>query len=617
MHSFRFGASVVLAALSLSLACALHASAAEPITLAVDTSKLPNQHVVSVHETIPAKPGAMTIVYPKWIPGAHSPDGPIGDVASLIVHANGAVVPWDRDDVDMYAFHMNVPAGASKVDVDFTYLASAKSRLSAPNLSALEWNEVVMYPQGAAAHDTIVKPSIVLSDASWHFGTALPDPQQSGATVSFDPVSLETLVDSPFFQGANYRKFALLDENGFTNEIDAFADTPEELDASPETVRKLKNLVREMDALYGARHWRHYHFLLTLSDVIPGEGLEHHESSDDGTVGNFLTDDQAFQMHGDLLSHEFNHSWDGKYRRPAGLATANYQDPMKGELLWVYEGMTQYYGNVVSFRDGVRPQTAWSDHVASVYANYDTEPGRLWRPLVDTARGVQFSYGANREYYAERRGADYYSEGELMWLDVDSIIREKSNGQKSLDDMARAFFGRENTPPMVVPYTFDDIVAALNAVQPYDWASYLREKVYTVQQHPPAGFERDGWKLVYTDQPQTYVKKNNLRYSLGMTVGDDGAVSDVLFGSPAWNASLGAGSKIVAVNDRTFSIDTLVNALKESKASNKPVRLLMSAGDTYRTVSIDYHGGPRYPHLVRMDNTTDRLSDVAKPRRKE
>lgn len=613
----RFVLTALTGAL-FSVATATGAKAAEPITLTVDARQVATQNVLSAHERIPVHAGALTLFYPEFIPGQHGPVGPVANFAGLVVKANGQTVPWSRDPHDMFAFKLQVPSGVDHLDVDMSYLGAtfggySSARLASANMAVIVWDQTLLYPSTGTLQSVSVKPSLIVPGADWQYATALTGARRDGNTVSWDTTTLEHLVDSPLDMGTNFKRWELWRKGNAVANLNVVADTPEELAASDKTIGHFKKLVHEALALYGSRHWRNYNFLLTLSDVIPGEGIEHHESSDDGTAGNFLIDEKALDDEGDLLSHEFNHSWDGKYRMPAGLYTLNYNVPIDDSLLWVYEGMTQYYGNVLSWRDGIRDQKTYADHIAATYAYYDNEPGREWRPLVDTARSAWFLYAAPRGYAAERRRVDFYSEGELMWLKVDSIVREKTNDRSSLDTFARAFFGGADTGPIVKTYTREDVIQGLNAVAPYDWAAFFHTWVDDVAMHPPDGFTADGWKLEYTAEPQHFVKKNDFWYSIGLRLSEDSVV-DVRFGSAAWKAGVGINTKIVAVNGRTFSADALANAIVAAKKSSAPIKLLLVRTDTYRDVNVDYHDGLRYPHLVRIEGTPDRLSEVSKPK---
>ncbi|HEY1655292.1 MAG TPA: hypothetical protein VGF86_09280 [Candidatus Tumulicola sp.] len=593
-------------------------AASAPILLQLDASKAPEQNVVFTRETIPVQPGKLVLYYPQWIPGQHQPVGPIANLAGLVMTAGGVTLPWRREPHDMFAFDVDVPAGVTSLDVAATYLGAtfgrySSSRLATPNLLVVTWDQNLLYPSTGTIQNTVFKPSIVLPGNDWQFATALRGAQRSGNVASFDAVSLEHLIDSPLDAGIHYKRWLLWHDGDSSAYLNAFADTDSELAAKDATIDAYRKLVREMLAMYGARHWRDYNFLLTLSDAMPGEGIEHHESSDDGSRGSYLIDSETLDRGADLLSHEFNHSWDGKYRMPAGLYQPNLQLPYDDSLLWVYEGMTQYYGNVMSWRDGIRKADTYPDHIAATYAYHDNQPGRRWRTLGDTATSGPFIYSAPRGYGAQRRGEDFYDEAELMWLKADSIIREKTADRESLDTFARAFFGGRNTGPIVETYDRADVVAGLNAVVAYDWAGFFRTWVDDIAIHPPDGFTADGWKLEYTDVPSHWVRKNNFWYSLGFSE-TDAAVSDVREGSPAWRASLGIDTKLVAVNGRAYSSDVLFEALEEAAKTRSPIALLVRHGDVFRTIDLAYFEGPRYPHLVRIAGIPDRLTEVVNPR---
>lgn len=595
------------------------------ITLVVDASKAPTQNIVRTHEVVPVSPGPLTLEYPQWIPGEHAPVGPIQNLAELVITANGKPIAWHRDPSNLFAFKLDVPAQTSSIDVDFTYLGAtfgnySSNRLSSPNIFVIDWNQNLLYPSSGGNEKTQFDPTLILPGNDWKFATALYDAKRTGNTVTWSTTSLGRLLDSPLDACVNFRSWSLWSDSGAfpgTATLNVCADTPEELDANGKTIDHYRALVKEMIAMYGARHWHDYHFLLTVSDVMPGEGVEHHESSDDGEGGDYLIDAKALEKGGDLLSHEFNHSWDGKYRMPDGLVRANPNAPYDDSLLWVYEGMTQYYGDVMSYRDGIRNAKNWPDHIAAAYASYDNEQGRQWRPLGDTATSGPFLYGSPRGYYSERRGVDFYREGELMWLLADAIIREQTHDKASLDTFAREFFGQSNTGPITVGYDRADVIAGLNKVAPYDWAGFFHRWVDDIAVHPPAAFESEGWKLVYTDQPSHDVEKSDFSYSLGFVSGKGNVVTDVHFGSAAWKAGLGFGQRLAAVNGREYSDDLLYDAVKEAQRSHRPIQLLVEKDEMYRTISIPYFDGPRYPHLERVKNTADILTDVVKPLRKE
>jgi len=624
MRRFLFVAGFIVFVLSLFSSVA----GAQSIQLSVDLSDAP-RNLYHSQLTIPVKPGPLTLVYPEWIPGNHRPSGPIANVTGVKMEAGGQTLAWERDPVDMYAFHVNVPAGASELHVSLDTItndasAGASGPAATTNVLDLNWNQVVLYPQGANSDDVQVEASAT-PPQGWKFGTALPVATVTkGGTneiIRFKPVSLTTLVDSPLIAGDHYRRIELT-KPGETpaHVIDMVSESEAGLAMTPADEAAYRKLVAETGALFGARHYLDYHFLWTLSDEAGHHGLEHHQSSDNSTEERTLLDPDLHLLMADLLPHEFTHSWNGKYRRPAGLATRNYQDPMVGDLLWVYEGLTDYLGRVLAVRSGLWSPEQYREALAATAAMLDHRPGRTWRPLEDTARSVQILRLLGSEWQSWRRGLDYYPEGELIWLEVDTMIRGQTNGQKSLDDFCRLFHGGESGPPKVVPYTFDDVVSALNQVAPYDWAGLLKERVNATKAGAPlAGIERGGWRLAYDDQPNLFIhtsesfdKYVNAAYSLGFLVNKDGEFLDVIYGSPAYLAGIGPGMNLVAVNGRAWSKDVLHDALNDSKGSNQPIDLLVENAKFYKTYSIAYHDGIRNPHLERTA-ASDVLGEILKP----
>jgi predicted metalloprotease with PDZ domain len=576
---------------------------------------------------IPVQPGPLTLVYPEWIPGEHGPTGPIVDFTGLKFAANGQPVRWVRDGVDMYAFHLTVPPGVTELDARADFLATAApSGFSAgastsANLLLLSWNELVLYPDGAKAADVQVKPSIILP-ANWKYGTALTTTTTSGGAIEFAPVSLEMLVDSPLLAGLYFREIPLAEDVTPKHYLDLAADGPEDINIRPEMIVAFSRLVRETGALYQSRHYNSYHFLVTLSDEVAHFGLEHHQSSDDRVPEKTFLDDNLALLSSDLLPHEFTHSWNGKYRRPAGLATPNYQKPMIGSMLWVYEGMTQYWGDVLAARTGIETPAQYKMYLAVSAAALDHRPGRTWRNLQDTATAAQLLYAAAPEWDNWRRNVDYYPEGELVWLDVDTTIRQMSGGKRSLNDFAARFLGLNgNTPPIVVPYTFDELVDNLNAIQPNDWSTFLRDRLDTLSPHAPLdGITHGGYKITYTDQMNDYERASeivghnlNAWYSVGLRIGADGSIGDVLVEGLADKAGFGPGMTIVAVNNRRYSHDWMHEALRQSTSSTTPLEFIVENTGYFKVLKIDYHGGEQYPSLVRDDNTPDLLDEILQP----
>jgi predicted metalloprotease with PDZ domain len=596
------------------------------IRLAVDATDAPKK-ILHVHEEIPVQAGPLTLYYPEWIPGEHMPDGPIIEMAGLNFTGNGARLPWRRDLVEMYSIHLDIPQGVSTLMADFDFLLSAPAAGFSGGASAtavldvLSWNQVLLYPKGAPARDITFAPSLKIPQG-WGYGTALPGAKQLGDEITFSPVTLNTLVDSPVISGKYFKVVQLTPGENPSHEVDIAADSPAALEMSPDTQAELHQLVEEAGALFGSRHYRDYHFLLTLSDDVAHFGLEHHESSDDRTWERSLIDDDLRTEFADLLPHEYVHSWNGKYRRPAGLATPNYQEPMKDDLLWVYEGLTEYMGSfVLTARSGLLTESQSKEGLAYLSAIYAHRPGRDWRPLQDTADAAPFLYDSTEDWSNWRRGTDFYEEGQLLWLDVDATIRRLTNDKKSMNDFCKIFHGGPGGEPALKTYTFDDVVATLNQVAPYDWAKFLRERLDGVSTKTPTeAVENSGWKIVYDETPNemevnadTVRQMIDLRLSAGFLVGEDGTVEDVIHGGPAYAAGIGPGMKIVAVNGVQFSGSELREAVTAAKSSSAPIQLLVANGAQYQTFSVDYHGGLQYPHLERVESKPDYLSEILHP----
>ena len=599
-----------------------------PIKLDVDATDAP-RNLLHARLHIPAQPGKLTLFYPKWIPGEHSPSGPVNNVTGLKFSANGQTLDWQRDAVDMFAFHLDVPAGADAVDVAFDFFPSTEGgeyssgQSSTARLLDLSWNQLLLYPHTDAPLKIPFAATLKLP-AGWNFGTALPlgiSTRNPAGQIEFSPAPLETLIDSPVIAGEFFRTIDLTPGKEPSHVINIVADSAADLEMKPEDVRHFQHLVAEENALFGAHHYRDYHFLLTLSDHVEHFGLEHHESSDDRQGEDYLTDENGLRGDPDLLPHEMTHSWNGKYRRPAGLATPDYQQPMRDELLWVYEGLTDYYGKVLAARSGFGTNDDFRESFAMVAAMLDHRSGRLWRPVVDTAVAAQMLYDSPGQGVNRRRSVDFYPEGDLIWLEADTLIRQQTQGQKSLDDFCKKFHGRESSEPMVVPYTYENVVEALNEVSPYDWKNFFQHRVYEITEHAPmGGIENGGWRLAYTNEvpPLLKIREDqrkftDMNYSLGFSLSSDGGIGDVLPGSPADQAGIVQGMKLVAVDGRTWSVKLLRDAVKTAATNSAPVALLTENEDYYQTYTLDYHGGEKYPILDRDSSKPDLLGKIIQP----
>jgi predicted metalloprotease with PDZ domain len=603
-------------------------TSAPQVTLSVDATEAPRK-IFHATMTIPAKPGTLTLYYPKWIPGEHGPTGPIQDLAGLKFTANGKALSWRRDLLDGWTFHVDVPAGASSVDASLDFISPAGSdggvytggATATDKMAVINWNAMLLYPAGWTSDELSYSASLRLP-ADWKFGTSLAVASQSGAEINFAPVSLTMLIDGPVITGQYLKVVPLNPGQTPPAEMDVAADSASALDAPPEVWQHYKNLITQTNALFGAQHYRDYHFLFSLSNHVAHFGLEHHESNDSRLSERSLVDPTARLLGAGLLSHEFVHSWNGKYRRPADLATPDYEKPMQTDLLWVYEGLTDYLGEMLSARMGERTPGELRDSLAYTAADLDHTPGRAWRNLQDTADGVPAMQDAPREWESWRRGLDYYPEDQLTWLWADVIIRQQTHGQKSLDDFCRIFHGPPSGAPQVKTYTFDDVINTLNQAAAYDWRGFWTERLTNHGPGAPlGGIEGSGWKLVYDDTRSGLVQavesergSVNAAYSIGLNLKGDGTITDTVEGLPAARAGIGPGMKLVAVNGRKFSKGVLQDALREGKNSAAPIELLVENTEYYKTYKLDYHEGEKFPHLVRDESKPDLLSEIIKAR---
>src|SRR5436853_2696936 len=625
MNPSRFRVLFCIAFIFLISSAAWPQTHAPTISLAVDASEAPRK-IFHAQLKIPASPGTLTLYDPKWIPAEHGPTGPIQDLAGLKFTANGQTCKWRRDLLDGWTLHVEVPAGATSVDASLDFISPAGSEgiytggaSATDKMTVISWNTMLIYPAGWTSDELTYEASLRLPQG-WKFGTPLPIASQSGSDIKFKPASLTTLVDSPVIAG-EYLRVVPLAENPH-QEMDIAADSAAALDAPQEVLDHYKSLTEQAKRLFGAQHFRDYHFLYSLSDHVAHFGLEHHESNDSRVDERSLVDDTKRLLAAGLLSHEYVHSWNGKYRRPADLATPDYEKPMQTDLLWVYEGLTEYLGEILPARSGMWTPYQFRDELARIAAQLDHRPGRSWRNLQDTAEAAAVLYYAPKQWESWRRGVDYYDEDELNWLWVDSIIRQQSHGQKSIDDFCKLFHGGQSGAPLVKTSTFDDIVNTLNQVAPYNWRAFWTERL---TKHGPGaplgGLEASGWRLTYDETPSVLWKAEDSEadaigtaaYSLGLWLKKDGTVTDTIEGLPAAKAGIGPGMKVLAVNGRKFSGEVLQDALKASKRGSQALELLVENTDYYKTFKIDYHGGEKYPHLVRDESKPDTLTEIIKP----
>ena len=631
----------LLVAVSLTLAatavCAQEAGSARvpppqdtpypgTIILHVDAGDT-SQGIFRVHETIPVQAGALTLLYPQWIPGDHSPTGPIAMLAGLRLSAAGKPLKWKRDEYDVYAFHLDVPAGVASIDAEFQYLSPRDGGFEITDrMMDMEWSKVALYPAGHFTRGITFAPSVTLPHG-WQLGTALEPASHSGDTTTFKPVTFNNLVDSPIYAGQYFKRVDLTPRGGAPVHMDIVADAPKYLAMTPEQLKVHRALVAQATALFGSHHYDHYDFLFSLSDQLGGNGTEHHQSSEDGMDADYFTAWSDNAPGRDLLAHEYAHSWNGKFRRPADLWTPNFNVPMGDSLLWVYEGQTQYWGFVLTARSGLWSPEQFRDALAMTAANYErNREGFQWRTLQDTTNDPTAARRSGLPYRSWQMSEEYYSAGQMMWLEVDARLRELTHDRKSLDDFARAFFGVDNGSYVTKTYTFDDVVAALNGVAKYDWAGFLHAHVDTLDPPLLDGLAGTGWKLVYTDQESAYEKQYdnrpqsprhlyNFTWSIGLTLAKGGHINDVRWNGPAFKAGVSSGATLVAVDGQDYSSDVLKQAITAARASKAPIQLLLKYQGAYRTVPVDYHGGPQYPHLIRVKGTPDYLGEIIAPRK--
>jgi predicted metalloprotease with PDZ domain len=608
------------------VALAVPAFSQTPIRITADLTEAPRK-LYHAEIDLPVKSGPATFITPEWIPGNHRPTGPVEDITGVVFTANGKVIPWRRDDQDLYEFHVDVPAGVTTLHAHLDCIVTSRAD---DKIAVLEWEKLLLYPAHKPVREIAIQPSITVP-AGWGIGTALTpvapyDPNAKiGGTTQFQPTTVEQLQDSPAIAGEYFHEFALAPEVTPKHYIDVVSDEPKDSNLRPELLNEISNLVRETGAAYNSRHYNVYHFLLTLSDITGGEGLEHGQSSDNGVGEKGFVSQQGQLAESDLLAHEFTHSWNGKYRRPFNLYQDDFSKMQQGSLLWVYEGMTQYLGNVLAARSGLKSQAAYRDLLAYSAAQLDYKSGRIWRPTEDTAIAASILRSNGPAWSNWRRGQDYYQEGELFWLDADTKIRELTNDQKSLTDFLHIFLGKGgNTGPLIVTYNRDELIKDLNEVVKYDWTAFLHDRIDLINPHADLdGITRGGYKLTYQDHPSESIAGMaggrrggggaNVWYSLGLQISPDGTIGDVRWGSPADKAKLAPGQKLIAVNGMVFAPEALVAAVTDAKANTTPIHFLMQSQNYITPVEIDYHDGMRYPVMVRVEGTKDYLDEITTP----
>lgn len=623
--------SLTRAVLAGLLATAFSAQAASiseqpyPGTIVLKVDATNNaQQIFRVTQNIPAQPGKLTLLYPQWVVANHGPSGALNQFAGLKVSSGGKTLNWKRNPLDVWAFDIDVPNGATSVDVEFQYVSpveASQGRTTFTNdILGVQWQSLALYPAGYRSRNITVQPNLTVPPG-WQFGSALEVNERKGDEIAFKPLDLETLLDSPLFAGRYFRRIDLDPGAKLPVHLNLVADSPEQLEATPEQIAPHRALIQQAYKLFNSQHYQHYDFLLAISDEFGGIGREHHQSSENGVKLGYFTEWKKYEARRELLPHEFAHSWNGKFRRPDGQDVPNFNTPLDNSLLWVYEGQTQYWGAVLGARSGLLKPENTMDLLAASAARLDNVKGREWRAVQDTTYDPIVNARRPQVWNNWQRGEDYYQEGQLIWLDADTKIRELSGEKRSLNDFARSFFGVDDGVYVAKHYTFDEVVKALNAVQPYDWASFLRERV---ESHGPGapldGLTRAGWKLVYTDKQTEFLKAQeelsksaNFQYSLGFSVGSEGKLESFIWEGVGFKAGLSGNTTLLAVNGRAYKPEILRAAITAAKTAKEPINLLVKKGNQYRTVALDYHDGLKYPRLERIKGTPDRLTEILKP----
>jgi predicted metalloprotease with PDZ domain len=610
---------------TLMLTLALPAARATELSVTLDATDIVRKHV-HTDLVMSVTPGPLTLVYPKWIPGEHAPTGPLESMIGLTITANGKPVAWNRDPYDLYAFHLVVPPGAEQLVISLDSGLGVKregftaAQTSTDRLAVVSWNQYVLLPKGEDAEDIPTRASIRVPEG-WSIASALATKRRADGGYDFEEASLTRLIDSPVQTGRYMKRVELAGSPPLPNiahDIVIAADSPAALVLPDGFAAGYSRLIAEAGVLFGSRMYRHYSWLLTLSDSVAHFGLEHHESSDDRREENAIIDPDKEPWVSTLLAHEYVHSWNAKYRRPEGLLSPDYDKPMDDSMLWVYEGLTTFWGDVLPARAGLLTEDQFRDMLAESAAAFDNEAGADWRTLADTAVAAANLYSAPAAWRSSRRSTDFYAGSVFLWLDVDAEIRERTQGHASLDDFMRRFYAGDSGKPALKPYSEQDVYDNLAAVAPNDWRTFIGRHLHTTGTAALfAALDRSGWKLVYNEDKNAYIEvsqKSRQRvdrmWSIGMSLDKDAAVLDVVEDRAAAQAGVGPGMTLVAVNGRTFTADVLDTAIGEAKQSHEPIALLVQEGDFYRTIEVPYYDGARYPHLVRNGGNTDTLSKV-------
>jgi predicted metalloprotease with PDZ domain len=616
------------------IACALllsgwsgFAAGASDITLRVDAHDV-GRNRIHTEMTIAVKPGPVTLLFAKWIPGEHAPTGALDTLIGLEIRANGIPIVWSRDPLDLYSLRIVVPRGVDHLDVALESglpiegLMFTSGQTNSSRLAIISWNEFVLYPKGVDADRLSVDASLI-APAGWTVACALEGKSGKGNAIRFEKSSLARLIDSPAQIGLYSRLVEIKGAEpapALRHAMSIMADSEAAIYLPEDFARGYNRMISESGALFGSRMYRHYTWLVSLSNHIAHFGLEHHESSDDRAAEGMLSaEDLRMELAG-LLGHELVHSWNGKYRRPVGLLSPDFQEPMDGSLLWVYEGLTNLLGMVLPTRAGLITPEYYRERLAVSSSVLELEAGARWRPLSDTIAAAQLPRSS--VWQSSRRSTDYYAASDYLWLDVDAELRARSQGHVTLDDFVKRFCAGVSGAPQVKPYVEQDIYNLLAELSPGDWRSFIRRHLdQTGTMALFAALDRTGWKLGYTAVRNTALATDDRRRqstnrlaSIGIFLDGDNRIIDVIEDRAAARAGAGPGMRVIAVNGERFTAVVLDDAITAAQKTREPISLLVEKGDYYQTLRVEYYDGLRFPHLVRIEGRADNLGAILTPR---
>ncbi len=570
--------------------------------------------IIAVHESfdLTASSRPLVLDYPQWIPGDHAPTGALERIGELVVRVDGEIVRWVRDPDNLFAFHIPTTRASKHVDLQFVYLSAdteSGEAVMTRSIVALKWPLLVFYPHGQRLADITIRPHVQLPQG-WTWASSLSDPHGEAGKIDWKSVALDTLMDSPVYAGVNVRQIDLSAEGGPPVRLSIFSDRSDDEGPREEQINGLRKLVRETYALFGQRPFTRYEMLVTLSDAFGESGLEHLSCGEIFLKPRHFADWETSWDSRYLIAHEWVHAWNGKYHTPRGLVSTNLNSPLRTQLLWVYEGLTQYWAKVLTVRSGLWSADQGLQDFAVNVAQEAQRPSRLWRPLLDGTYDPIINPQSEARWRSLLGLQDYYDAGALLWLEVDLLIRRQSAGQHSLDDLAKTFFAPPATGNATLGHSFEqrDLVAALRRLAPYSWESLLHSWLDEEGRRDwQSMLAEGGYRLEYTDAPgRTCVAPDERRglacfgTSLGATFTADGRVESVEWSGPAFRAGLGPGMRVLGVDGSSFSIEQLRRSIREARKDTATIDMTIQDEAYLENLRVVYHGGLRYPHLMRV-----------------